>query len=226
MQKMTLSRTTRASASPARRPRAIRAAAVVAMIALAVTGCQISLNADAGPSGASSQSSSSSAVMGALAGYPSYCAKPGQSVNADGYPPYRDDCAANKAMADAMASQAGLDTKQITCLNTLWQKSSGFDIYYEDGEGLGTGIPALHAWEQNDQQFWYWIGAPDPDGVKIARGTVSSSGQLTDGTTQLPPPLVTAKVQIGVGLSYIREYYGTACNALAFFNTHGFYSVS
>jgi hypothetical protein len=50
--------------------------------------------------------------------------------------------AANKALADRMAAAAGWDSREIGCLNEVWQRESGFRVTVWNYQGADAyGIP-------------------------------------------------------------------------------------
>lgn len=102
--------------------------------------------------------------------------------------------AASRRYARAyIAQKYGWGDGQMSCLSVLWTRESGWRYWVSNPNGIYRGIP------QTSSRVW---------------------GPLGYSTAQY---MRSPEIQIKVGAHYIKNRYGTPCNAWAFWRSHHWY---
>lgn len=102
--------------------------------------------------------------------------------------------AASKRYASAYISRTyGWGSGQMSCLSTLWTRESGWRYWVSNPNGIYRGIP------QTSSRVW---------------------GAMGYSTAQY---MNSPAIQIKVGAKYIKNRYGSPCNAWAFWRSHHWY---
>jgi peptidoglycan hydrolase-like protein with peptidoglycan-binding domain len=102
--------------------------------------------------------------------------------------------AASKRYAAAYISRTyGWGSGQMSCLSTLWTRESGWRYWVSNPNGIYRGIP------QTSSRVW---------------------GAMGYSTAQY---MNSPAIQIKVGAKYIKNRYGSPCNAWAFWRSHHWY---
>ncbi len=102
--------------------------------------------------------------------------------------------AASKRYAAAYISRTyGWGSGQMSCLSTLWARESGWRYWVSNPNGIYRGIP------QTSSRVW---------------------GAMGYSTAQY---MNSPAIQIKVGAKYIKNRYGSPCNAWAFWRSHHWY---
>jgi hypothetical protein len=144
----------------------------------------------------------------AAAGAVFYACGAGHALTAsfEGAPASAVHATGNEAMANSMAEAIWKDPRQISCLDALWNRESGFSQYADTrvtgagGDGPGSAV------------FAYGIAQARPASKYPKAGQPASMGGQSDPRTQ-----------VTWGLSHIASVYGAPCGALAHETASGWY---
>jgi resuscitation-promoting factor RpfB len=112
----------------------------------------------------------------------------------------------NEALANGMAGASGWAGGQITCLDYLWTRESGFSATAD------TRITHAGGDTSRSRVFAYGIAQARPASKYPPAGRPPDMGGSSD-----------ARTQIAWGLGYIQGTYGTPCGAWAHEQADGWY---